>query len=124
MGISYEDERPWRLCGSASRENIHDDVPRRDAAATKPQYHNPHTLSRNHNLSPCVMPAAPKRVTRSQSKRKVNVNSRACLCKRTYGTSRLQLLYNPLLLRYSPGNAIPQNHNLRIPMSRRSPLSL
>ena len=55
----------------SSREDFHDDVPRRDAPATKPQSRDPYTSSRNSHPSSCVMSAAPKRVTRSRSKRKV-----------------------------------------------------
>lgn len=56
---------------ASSRGHFHDDILRRDAPATKPQSHNLSTPSRHYHLSSCVMSTAPKRVTRSQSKRKV-----------------------------------------------------
>lgn len=68
---SYDDEQSWKCGWSALRECFHHDVQSTTRHTGNSQGHNPHTSSRNYHLFSCDMPASTRRVTRSQSKRKV-----------------------------------------------------
>jgi hypothetical protein len=115
----YEDERSWKCSSGGSREQFHEDVVRSSAtrrADNQPTGHKLHTPSRNHRLPSCGMSATTKRVTRSQSKRKVPPSPQTLPRSCVNDISRFQLSHSPLFSKRSLRNATPYNHKLQTVM--------